>query len=133
MGAGTQSKPRALLAEDDEEMRGLVAETLRGAGFDVQEVGDGRQMWIRTIRGAAYDLVVSDLRLPIVDGLTVLEDLRERFPATSIILMTAFGDDAARARAERLHAVFLEKPFRMGELRAAVRRLSNGTMHRGSP
>jgi two-component system cell cycle response regulator CpdR len=133
MGAATQSKRRALLAEDDDAMRSLVAETLRGAGFEVQEVGDGRQMWIRTIQSAPYDLVISDLRLPIVDGLTVLEDLRERAPATPIILMSAFGDDVSRARAEKLRAVFLDKPFPIGELRAAVRRLCNGSTHRGSP
>ena len=133
MGAEIQSKRRALLAEDDEEMRSLVADTLRSAGFEVQEVGDGRQMWIQTIHGRAFDLVVSDLRLPIVNGITVLEDLRERAPATRMILMTAFGDDASRMRAERLHAVFLDKPFRMGELRAAVRRLCDQAAHRGSP
>jgi DNA-binding response OmpR family regulator len=133
MNAREHPRPRALVAEDDEEMRALVAEAVRGAGFDVEEVSDGRQMWIRTIQRLSYDLVVSDLRLPIVDGLTVLEDFRERAPATPLILMTAFGDGAARARAERLGAVFLDKPFPMGELRAAVRRIYDGSLLRGTP
>jgi DNA-binding response OmpR family regulator len=121
--AGGEQKRRALVAEDDAEMRALVAEVLRAEGFDVDEVGDGRRMWQMTLKPPAYDLVVSDLRLPVVDGLTVLEDFHGRAPAKPLLLMTAFGDDSARARAEKLGAVFLEKPFKMGELRAVARRL----------
>ncbi len=130
----TQPEPkrRALVAEDDAEMRALVADSLRRVGFQVDEAGDGRQMWVRTIQGKPYDLVVSDLRLPVVDGLTVLEDLRDRDPVTRLVLMTAFGDDAARARAERLGATFLDKPFRMSELRAAATRLCQEPARRGA-
>jgi peptidoglycan-associated lipoprotein len=78
MSEREQPRPRALVAEDDEEMRALVADVVRAAGFEVEEVSDGRQMWIRTIQRLTYGLVVSDLRLPIVDGLTVLEDIRAR-------------------------------------------------------
>lgn len=125
--------PRALVAEDDAEMRGLVADALRGEGFEVDEVGDGRGMWRRTFEAPPYDLVVSDLRLPVVDGLTVIEDLRERAPAVPVLLMTAFGDDAVRTRAQKLGATFLDKPFKMSELRAAARRLCQLAAHRGTP
>ena len=87
-----------LLAEDDEEMRALVSDVLRRAGFQVEEVSDGRQMWIRTIQARPYDLIVSDVRLPVVDGLTVLEDVHDRAPRTPLILMTAFGDEDVRDR-----------------------------------
>jgi two-component system phosphate regulon response regulator OmpR len=133
MSPAEPSRRRALVAEDDEEMRALVTDTLRSAGFDVESVGDGRQMWIRMIQRATYDLVISDFRLPVVDGLTVLEDYRERAPVTPLIVMSAFGDDVVRTRVEKLGAFFLDKPFRMGELRAAVRRIcdananANGT------
>jgi DNA-binding response OmpR family regulator len=116
-------RPSALVAEDDPEMRALIAEALRQEGYAVDEAEDGRRMWIMTL-ASAHDLVVSDLRLPIVDGLTVLEDLRCRDPSASMILMTAFGDGETRSRAERLGAVFLNKPFKLGELRAAARRVS---------
>ena len=112
---------RVLVAEDDEEMRTLVSDVLRRAGFHVEEVSDGRQMWIRTIQAKPYDLVISDVRLPVVDGLTVLEDLHDRAPTTALILMTAFGDHEVRARAERLGAVFLDKPFQLNQLSGAVR------------
>ena len=130
---GTGRSLRALVAEDDAEMRGLVADALRGEGFEVDEVGDGRGMWRRTFESPPYDLVVSDLRLPVVDGLTVIEDLRERAPATPVLLMTAFGDDQVRRRAQKLGAAFIDKPFKMSELRAAARRLCHPAAHRGTP
>ena len=120
MGGAGEPKRRALVAEDDAEMRALVAEVLRAEGFEVDEVGDGRRMWQKTLEHPAYDVVVSDLRLPIVDGLTVLEDFHVRAPAKPLLLMTAFGDASARARAQKLGAVFLDKPFKMAELRAAA-------------
>ena len=124
---------RALVAEDDEEMRALVASVLRSEDFEVDEVGDGRGMWRQTLSSPAYDLIVSDLRLPIVDGLTVLEDLRARLSRTPMLLMTAFGDAATRARAKVLGAEFLDKPFEMSELRAAARRLCEAAARLGGP
>ncbi len=103
-------RPRALVAEDDADMRSLVAAALRAEGFEVDEVGDGRQLWQRTLESPAYDLVVSDLRLPVVDGLTVLEDFHGRAPTKRLLLMTAFGDDATRGRAEKLGATFSTSP-----------------------
>ncbi len=114
---------RALVVEDDEEMRALVVGALREDGLLVDEAENGRLMWMQTIVGPAYDLIVSDVRLPILDGLTVIEDLRGRGARTPVIVMTAFADEAARARAASLDVVLLDKPFLMGDLRAAVRRL----------
>jgi DNA-binding response OmpR family regulator len=128
----TGSPWRALVAEDDSEMRALVVVALRDEHFEVDEVGDGRLMWLRTVHSASYDLVVSDLRLPIVDGLTVLEDLHDRAPNTGLILMTAFADDSVRARARELGVVLMDKPFRMGELRAAAHRLLEAAARRGT-
>jgi DNA-binding response OmpR family regulator len=121
----------ALVAEDDPEMRALVAGALRGDGFEVHEVEDGRKMWQQTLEPQKYDLIVSDLRLPVIDGLTVLEDLHERAPAPALLLMTAFGDEVARARAAKLGAALLDKPFKMIELCAAARRLCEVAADRG--
>jgi len=114
-------------------MRALVVDALRMDGFAVEEVGDGRNMRVRATQ-SVYDLVVSDLRLPLGDGLTVLEDLRVRAPSatTQMILMTAFADDSVRLRTARLGAVLLEKPFKLNELRAAARRLCEIAASRGS-
>jgi DNA-binding response OmpR family regulator len=114
---------RALVAEDDGDMRALVVHALQGEGFEVDDVPDGRRLWIHTLGGGVYDLVVTDMRLPVVDGLTVVEDLRAREIRSPLIVMTAFCDVSVRHRAARLGAVVLDKPFSMDELCAAARRL----------
>ncbi len=125
------SERRALVAEDDGELRALVVDALIGEGFVVHDVGDGRRMWRRTFEPTVYHLVVADVRLPIVDGLTVLEDLRTRAPRARFVVTTAAPDDAARRRAAGIGAVLLVKPFGMDALRAAVRHLLEPAAHRG--
>lgn len=121
------------MAEDDAAMRELVVDALKIEDFQVDEAGDGRTMWVRTIQRASYDLIVSDLRLPVVDGLTVVEDLLERAPGTRVIMMTAFADDAVRVRAETLGVMLIDKPFKMAELRAAARLLCQRAAQQGAP
>ncbi len=105
-------------------MRALVVDALRLDGFTVEDVEDGRNLRVRVTQ-SVYDLVVSDMRLPLGDGLTVLEDLRDGAPSmkTQMIVMTAFADDSVRKRAARVGAVLVEKPFKLSELRATARRL----------
>jgi DNA-binding NtrC family response regulator len=121
---GAEPTRCALVAEDDVEMRALVANVLRTDGFEVTEVGDGRDLRMRMTE-VVYDLVVSDLRLPFGDGLAALEDLHGRAPGTRMILMTAFANDSVRTRVTSLGAVLMDKPFRLSELRDAARRLCN--------
>jgi DNA-binding response OmpR family regulator len=117
--------PRILLAEDDDEMRAELAGALRSDGHEVIEAADGGRMLVRIGRvyqgeSEPFDLLVSDIRMPICSGLQILEQLRManwRMPA---IVMTAFGDQQTRRRAERLGAVIFTKPFDIDDLRTAV-------------
>ncbi len=123
--------PRVVVAEDDDEMRRLVVEALLKDGYEVEEARDGGRL---LVRAAAYytrrakvadvDLIVSDVRMPICSGLQILQGLREANWHIPVILMTAFGDDATRARAEGLGAILFDKPFDMDDLRTAVRSLA---------
>lgn len=119
--------PHILVAEDDDEMRSLVAGALRDDGHDVTEAGDGGRMLVRLARaygGATpFDLLVSDVRMPVCSGLQILESLRLARWHTPFILMTAFGDEQTRARAETLGATVFMKPFDLDDLRSAVLRL----------
>lgn len=121
---------RILLAEDDEDMRLVVADALRSDGYDVVELADGGRLLVdiasRLKAGEEYralDLIVSDVRMPICSGLQILEALRAAHWHTPVILMTAFGDDQTRHRAEALTAVLFDKPFDMDDLRTAVANL----------
>lgn len=121
---------RILLAEDDADMRSLVADALRGDGYDVVELTDGGRLLVNIAArlkdgtgGDSLDLIVSDIRMPICSGLQILSALRDAHWNTPVILMTAFGDDATRRQAEGLSAVLFDKPFDLDDLRTAVANL----------
>ncbi len=109
-------------------MRTLLAEALRTEGFEVDEAEDGgRMLECAALVGAdgqrRYDLVVSDVRMPAVDGFTLVGRLRAIDRATPMILMTAFGDDECSARAAELGVTMFYKPFKIDHLRAVARRI----------
>jgi DNA-binding response OmpR family regulator len=116
---------RILLAEDDDEMRALLASALRTDGYEVVEARDGGRMLVGLARAyngdaAPYDLLVSDIRMPICSGLQIVEQLRLARLQIPAILMTAFGDAQTSARARGLGAVIFMKPFDVDDLRTAV-------------
>lgn len=121
---------RIVVAEDDFEMRRLVADCLRKEGYEVHEVADGAQLLLRIedsffLRSvpAPVDLFVTDIRMPVHTGFEIVRGLREAGLKTPVVIMTAFGNPETRERAEALGAALLDKPFKMEVLRALVRRL----------
>jgi len=114
--------PRILLAEDDVEMRALVSGDLRRAGYSVIECADGAALLRRLesatcTHGLGVDLVVSDIRMPELTGLEVLERLRGADPFMPFIVVTAFGSPETRRAAARLGAMgVLDKPFEIKDL-----------------
>ena len=121
---------RIVVAEDDFEMRRLVADCLRKEGYEVHEVADGAQLLLR-IEDSFYlrqvptpvDLFVTDIRMPIYTGLEIVHGMREAGLTMPVVIMTAFGNPETRECAESMGAVLLDKPFKMEALRALVRRL----------
>jgi DNA-binding response OmpR family regulator len=130
MNAVAPSRACIVVAEDDGPMRAVVAESLRHDGHIVRELSDGARLLVHIARQYqkhdpthAIDLIVSDLRMPVVSGLAMLRGLRAAHWETPVILMTAFGDEDVRAQVAELHAVLLDKPFSMAALRAKVNEL----------
>jgi len=128
--AEIQSRPtppaRLLLAEDDLELRELLAYVLRADGHEVVEARDGHELLeiLSEQRGAVHEpfsLVVSDVRMPGLTAFDVLTRLQRALTDTPVILITAFGDQTTHLRAQRMGAsrVF-DKPFDFDDLRAAV-------------
>ena len=116
--------PRILLADDDRELRSLLGTTLRRAGYEVIEAGDGIEVvnFLYADGSAEWmpplDAIVSDLCMPGLTGLEALTCLRDDDHRLPFILMTAFGTADVRAQARRLGATaVLMKPFLPGELR----------------
>jgi len=123
-----------VIAEDDYEMRRLVASSLREAGDYVVEARDGLDLvdiirsWYST--GAhthPIDVIVTDVRMPGMSGLDVADMVRDGPKRIPIILTTAFGSDVLKAEARRLGvAAVLDKPFDLEELREVVSRVARG-------
>jgi CheY-like chemotaxis protein len=115
---------RILLAEDDDELRALLAEALRKDGYQVMEVRNGvvlddviRELAAQNI-GHPHEIVISDVRMPGRTGLSVLESHQGCPWCPRFIFMTGFGDEDLRDQASRLGAAaVLEKPFELDQLR----------------
>ena len=119
------SPPRVLVAEDDDALRGVLVEALEGEGYEVTEGGGGEELVasLTPPRGHVdghFDLIVSDIRMPDMTGLEMLEILRDMGARIPVVLITAFGSAHDHEEAERLGALILDKPFEVEELLDAV-------------
>ena len=114
------NKAMLLVVEDDAEMRGVIAFTLRNYGYEVREAATGAEA-LSQIQTRTPDAVVLDLGLPDIDGFVVTACIRQEheFP---IIILSARGEEQHQVRALDSGANdYVTKPFREGELMARIR------------
>ncbi|MBI4575012.1 MAG: sigma-54-dependent Fis family transcriptional regulator [Planctomycetes bacterium] len=112
---------RLLVADDEPDIHALIGRCL-SPGATVTTVGGGRPA-LEALEREPFDVLVTDLRMPDLNGLDLIRSARSRFPAMGIVLVTAYGGDPESAEALRLGASqCLEKPFRVDALLEAVRR-----------
>ena len=127
--------PRVLVAEDDADVRALIATTLRSEGYSVIEAKDGMEL-IEQVGSALLfanvtgelnpvSLVISDIRMPGHTGLDVLAGLRRADVGIAVLLVSAYGDADTLEEAIRLGAdAFVHKPFEIDVLLSVVRDLA---------
>jgi len=112
---------RILLIEDEPRIRAFMACGLGAEGFTVDESDDG-QAGLRRALEEQYDLVILDLGLPSMDGLSVLRALSRERPQLPALILSARSDPRTRRAAFLLGACdYLEKPFGLDELLARIR------------
>jgi two-component system, cell cycle response regulator CpdR len=115
---------RILLAEDEEAVRAFVKKALEQDGHAVIEAADGGlALDILQTDIEGFDLLLSDIRMPMMDGIALALATARDFPALPIILMTGFADQ--RERASELQALIedvISKPFALADLRSLVQR-----------
>jgi two-component system, NtrC family, response regulator HydG len=114
--------PKILVVDDQRNMRTTLAIMLRGAGYEVDEAADGAQGADLGAKGA-YDVVLTDLRMGPIDGLTVLQQVKEAQAMTEVIVMTAYGTIEGAVDAMRIGAFdYIQKPFTEHELLLKVQK-----------
>jgi DNA-binding NtrC family response regulator len=115
---------RVLVVDDEPKLGRFVAEMLELDGHDVVRAGGGREA-SALLSERAFDVVVTDLRMPDVDGLAVLRCARARPSPPEVVVMTAYGTAESAVEAMKAGAAdYVTKPFSMDELRLRVRRLA---------
>jgi DNA-binding NtrC family response regulator len=117
---------KVLVVDDEEFVRTVLQETLEGEGCRVTAVSSG-QAGIETLKASAFDCVITDLRMPGVTGLALLEWVRDQQPDVDVIMMTGHGDIASAVNAMKGGAWdFLTKdiPFEASQVKAALTKLA---------
>ncbi len=116
-------KARILLAEDDEIMRITLCDRLSKNGWQVDEAADGQEA-LKRIQRNHYHLIISDIRMPHLSGIRLLDEVQQIAPDTDIIFMTAYGSvEDAVACLKKGAADYLLKPFDMDDLIIRIKRL----------
>ncbi len=117
------SSEKILIVDDEEGMRRLLSRVLGRAGYDAVAVGSGAEA-LRQVASDRFDLVVTDIKMPEMDGLQLLEELKEFEPSLPIIVMTAYGTIENAVQALRLGAYdYIAKPFETDEIKLTVAKL----------
>jgi two-component system cell cycle response regulator CpdR len=114
--------PRVLIVDDEESMRMLVARAVAMDGHQTVTAQDGAAaLEILTREGGRFDLLLTDIQMPIMDGIALALATARDFPRLTILLMTGFADQ--RERAHGLNAIahdVISKPFSVADIRTAV-------------
>lgn len=114
--------PKILIADDEDSMRQLVARAIAMDGHETVTAQDGAEALEILIReDGAFDLLLTDIQMPIMDGIALALSAARDFPGLTILLMTGFADQ--RERASNLNALVhdvVTKPFSVADIRTAV-------------
>lgn len=117
---------RKILAVDDSKtMRDMVTFTLRKAGFDVMEAADGQNA-LDVMRGNKFDLIITDINMPVMDGITLIKNVRTGSDHRSvpILILTTESDDTKKVAGKSAGATgWLVKPFSPDKLVELVHRV----------
>ncbi len=113
---------KILITEDEDSLRMFVARALRLDGHETHEAGDGAE-GLEKLGETEFDLLLSDIRMPVMDGIELVHQAASRHPGLKILLMTGYAEQRERADdlAEKIIDV-VQKPFALPEIRRAVAR-----------
>jgi len=118
--ATRQGRARVLVVDDEASIRDLLSKTLALAEYDVDTAADASTALGR-VRAAEYDLLIADLKMPGMDGLTLIRQVKRIRAELPVIIITGFSTESSAIEAVNLGvAGYLRKPFRVPEVLAAA-------------
>ena len=117
------AKNRIFVVDDEEALRTVLGSELEGEGYYVQMAGDGDEA-IKILETNAFDLILLDIKMPTVDGFEVLKFVKQKHPATKVIMLTGFADLKNAIESKKLGAEdFVSKPYDLVDLLTTVERV----------
>ncbi len=121
-----ETTKRILIVDDEENTRIGLSKLLSQEGFEVESAANGNDA-LDLIGQRKVSLVISDINMPDMNGLTFLRELSRNFPSTNVIMITAYGGVESYLEAMNLGAYeYLHKPVRIDELRSVMKKIFNG-------
>jgi DNA-binding NtrC family response regulator len=117
------TKNRIFVVDDEDALRTVLGSELEGEGYYVQMAGDGDEA-IKILETNAFDLILLDIKMPTVDGFEVLKFVKQKHPATKVIMLTGFADLKNAIESKKLGAEdFVSKPYDLVDLLTTVERV----------
>lgn len=118
-------KKKILLVDDEETLRWALQNTLLDDGYDVEDTNDSVEA-LKLAKKIKYDLVISDLTMPTMNGVQLISEIKKASPATKAIIMTGYG--STEAVIEAMHtgvSDFITKPFKLEHIKKVIRKVLN--------
>jgi len=116
---------KILAVDDSSSMRQMVSFTLKSAGYDVDDAADGQQA-LKLAQGKQYDVVISDVNMPVMDGITLVKNLRQlpAYKFTPILMLTTESAGDKKSEGKQAGATgWIVKPFNPDQLVATVQKV----------
>jgi len=121
--AASAKTKRILIVEDEDSARNALARLLAREGFIVETVANGCEA-LNYLRRQPVNLIVTDMKMPRMDGITFLRELNRDFPKSNVIMITAYGGVESYLEAMNLGAFeYINKPVRIEELRMIMKKI----------
>jgi two-component system, response regulator, stage 0 sporulation protein F len=118
-----KSKKKVLIVEDEENTRNALARLLAREGFLVDSVSNGWEA-LNYLRLQEVHLIVTDIKMPQMDGITFLRELNKKYPKSNVIMITAYGAVDSYLEAMNLGAFeYINKPIQIDELKKMMKRI----------
>jgi len=114
-----------LAVDDSASMRQMVTFTLKGAGYDVVEASDGQEA-LEKAKGQQFNLVISDVNMPVMDGITLIRELRAlaEYKFTPLLMLTTESGDDKKTQGKTAGATgWIVKPFNPDQLLATIKKV----------